>query len=112
MHFLWSPGTTSDDRFAYDISKLIGTPIVITEKLDGENNSMTSNGVYARSHVDFTVSPWSAKVRELHSDLKSSILNAIYYIFVNESLNTCCFVAPWNRSVGNIRAKSHSSGAM
>ena len=78
MHFLWSPGTTSDDRFAYDISKLIGTPIVITEKLDGENNSMTSNGVYARSHVDFTVSPWSAKVRELHSVLKSSISEDLY----------------------------------
>ena len=78
MHFLWSPGTTSDDRFAYYISKLIGTPIVITEKLDGENNSMTSNGVYARSHVDFTVSPWSAKVRELHSVLKSSISEDLY----------------------------------
>lgn len=77
-HFLWSPGTTSDDRFAYDISKLIGVPIVITEKLDGENNSMTNKGVYARSHADFTISPWSAKVRELHSILKHGISEDLY----------------------------------
>jgi hypothetical protein len=78
MHFTWSPGTTSDDRFAYDISKLIGVPIVITEKADGENNSMTNKGVYARSHVNFTISPWSAKVRELHSILKHSISDDLY----------------------------------
>jgi hypothetical protein len=78
LHFQWSPGTDSSDRFAYDIGKLIGTPIVITEKLDGENNSMTNKGVYARSHVDFTISPWSAKVRELHSILKHSISDDLY----------------------------------
>ena len=78
LHLPWSKGTDSSDRFAYDISNLIGTPIVINEKLDGENNSMTSGGVYARSHVDFTVSPWSSKVRELHSVLKSSISEDLY----------------------------------
>ena len=78
LHFQWSPGTTSDDRFAYDISKLIGTPIVITEKLDGENNSMTCEGVYARSHTDFTISPWSAKIRQLHDTLKSYISKDLY----------------------------------
>ena len=78
LHFQWSPGTDSSDRFAYDISKLIGVPIVITEKLDGENNAMTSKGVYARSHTDFTISPWSAKVRELHQQLKHSLSEDLY----------------------------------
>ena len=73
LHLPWSPGTTSDDRIAKDVSPLIGVPIIITEKLDGENNCMTSKGVFARSHTDFTISPWSAKVRELHSILKHSI---------------------------------------
>lgn len=77
-HLYWSKGLQNDDRMSKDISGLIGVPIVITEKLDGENNSMTSDGVYARSHVDFTVSPWSSKVRELHSVLKSSISEELY----------------------------------
>lgn len=57
LHFQNSPGTTSDDRIATDVSSLVGVTIVITEKLDGENNSMTSKGLYARSHADFTISP-------------------------------------------------------
>jgi hypothetical protein len=35
----------------------LAVPIVITEKLDGENNAMTNKGVYARSHTDFTIYP-------------------------------------------------------
>jgi hypothetical protein len=77
-HFDFSPGTTSDDRIAKDFSNIIGVPIVITEKLDGENNSMISDGVYARSHTDFTISPWSSKVRELHGILKHSISKDLY----------------------------------
>ncbi len=77
-HFDFSPGTTSDDRIAKKFDSIIGVPFVITEKLDGENNSMVCDGVYARSHTDFTISPWSAKVRELHSILKHSISKDLY----------------------------------
>lgn len=77
-HFDFSPGTTSDDRIAKDFTNIIGKNIVITEKLDGENNSFTSEGVYARSHTDFTISPWSAKVRQLHSTLKGTISEDLY----------------------------------
>lgn len=31
-HLPWSPGTTSDDKISNDISSLIGSEIVITEK--------------------------------------------------------------------------------
>jgi hypothetical protein len=78
LHFEWSQGLQNDDRMSNDITKLIGAPIVITEKLDGENNSFTSKGVYARSHTDFTISPWSSKVRELHSTIKHSISEELY----------------------------------
>lgn len=66
-HLPWSPGTTSDDKISNDITSLIGSEIVITEKLDGENTGMTNDGVYARSHATFTTSPWSREVRQLHN---------------------------------------------
>lgn len=72
-HLPWSPGTTSDDRISKSVDSLIGIDIVITEKLDGENCGMTKDGVYARSHAAFTVSPWCREVRNIHNRIKSSI---------------------------------------
>lgn len=66
-HFPFSPGTTSDDRIAKSMSRLVGAEIVITEKLDGENCGMCNDGVYARSHAAFTSSPWSREVRQIHA---------------------------------------------
>lgn len=65
-HIKFSPGATSDDKIADDITCLIGREIVITEKLDGENTGMKNEGVYARSHGTFTTSAWSREVRQLH----------------------------------------------
>lgn len=65
-HLFFSPGATSDDKISTDVENLVGTEIVITEKLDGENTGMTDKGVYARSHAAFTTSPWSREVRLLH----------------------------------------------
>lgn len=60
-HLPWSPGTTADDRkLSGDwFENYRGKEIVITEKLDGENNTVTRNGVYARSHAAPTTSPWT-----------------------------------------------------
>ena len=77
-HLPWSMGTTSDDRISKSVESLIGREIVITEKLDGENAGMTKEGVYARSHTDFTVSPWSREVRILHQLIKSSIDEGVF----------------------------------
>jgi len=65
-HLPWSPGSTNDDRISDNVDTLLGTEIVITEKLDGENCGMTDEGVYARSHATFTTSAWSREVRQLH----------------------------------------------
>lgn len=46
-HAPWSPGVTSDDRIAN--FSLDGMSVVITEKLDGENTTMTRDHIYARS---------------------------------------------------------------
>jgi len=66
LHFPFSPGTTSDDRINYnywqDISRI--NTVIHTEKLDGENNCLSRYGVFARSHVAPTTSPWTANLRE------------------------------------------------
>ena len=65
-HLFFSPGSTNDDRISDNVESLLGSEIVITEKLDGENCGMTDDGVYARSHATFTTSSWSREVRQLH----------------------------------------------
>lgn len=51
FHFPWSPGGTSDDKIAKDVSRLIGTEIVMTEKVDGSNTCMTREACFSRSHA-------------------------------------------------------------
>jgi ATP-dependent RNA circularization protein (DNA/RNA ligase family) len=80
-HFNFSPGATNDDRISDSMSNLIGQEIVITEKLDGENTSMTDGGVFARSHADYTTSPWSREVRALHKLMVEDELGDGVYLF-------------------------------
>jgi hypothetical protein len=80
-HLPWSPGTTSDDRISDDVDTLLGTEIVITEKLDGENAGMTDEGVYARSHATFTTSAWSREVRQLHKMKVEDMLGEGVFLF-------------------------------
>lgn len=53
FHLPYSKGSTNDDRISDSTKSLIGIDIVITEKLDGSNASITRDGVYGRSHVYF-----------------------------------------------------------
>ncbi|MFE5092215.1 RNA ligase family protein [Streptomyces sp. NPDC056638] len=48
-HLPWSPGATSDDVRIADLSGLTGREIVVTEKLDGENTTLYTGGLHARS---------------------------------------------------------------
>jgi len=59
-HLPWSPGASSDDKIAATIDQVIGCPIIITEKLDGENTCLNQQGVFARSHAAPTQNPWSS----------------------------------------------------
>lgn len=60
-HLPFSPGATKDDKKLQGdwFSYYKGQPVVITEKLDGENITMCQEGVFARSHAAPTTSPWS-----------------------------------------------------
>jgi len=48
-HLPWSLGATNDDKIMKDISGFYGEEIVITEKMDGENTTMSKNYLHARS---------------------------------------------------------------
>ena len=75
FHYPFSPGTTSDDRinrnYWDDVSQL--KTIIHTEKLDGENNCLNRYGVFARSHAEPTVSPWTRFLREKWNILKNDL---------------------------------------
>jgi len=43
--------------------------IVITEKLDGENTCIKSNGVYARSHLSPTRNPWAGNMWQIWENI-------------------------------------------
>lgn len=74
-HYPFSPGTTSDDRINSDYWKDISQieRLILTEKLDGENNCLSKYGVFARSHAAPTVSPWTRALREKWNLLKNDL---------------------------------------
>ena len=75
FHFPFSPGTTSDDRINYDYWEDIAQlkTVIHTEKLDGENNCLSINGVFARSHAAPTTSPWTRHLREKWNQIKNDL---------------------------------------
>lgn len=77
LHAGISLGSTSDDRFmptGYLKAFADMDNLVLTEKLDGQNNCFSKHGVFARSHVAASSHPWDKPLRErwllLKDDLK------------------------------------------
>ena len=61
LHAQISLGTTSDDRFmpnGYVKAFAEMDELVLTEKLDGQNNCFNKHGIFARSHTSPTTHPW------------------------------------------------------
>jgi hypothetical protein len=48
-HVPWSPGMNEDDRILRDMSAFSGMEVVVTEKMDGENTTLYSDYIHARS---------------------------------------------------------------
>ena len=61
FHVPFSEGLQNDDRRVDDdwFSYLKGKELILSEKLDGENSSISRYGVFARSHAAPTRNPWS-----------------------------------------------------
>ena len=49
MHLPWSPGLSNDDKRIDNMDNFINRLIIITEKRDGENITMTKNYIHSRS---------------------------------------------------------------
>ncbi|TDQ46138.1 RNA ligase family protein [Actinorugispora endophytica] len=71
-HLPWSPGASSDDVRAPDLSGLAGREVVVTEKLDGENTTLYPDGLHARS-LDSAHHPSRARVKALHGRIAHAI---------------------------------------
>lgn len=68
FHLPWSQGCTSDDKKLSSVDHFIGKQVVITEKMDGENTTVYSDGSHARS-LD-SAHHWSrSRIKELQSRL-------------------------------------------
>jgi hypothetical protein len=73
LHLPWSKSISIDDRVSKSVDNLLNIEIIITEKLDGSNTSITKNGVYGRSHADFTRNPWDIKSWEIWQRIKKDL---------------------------------------
>ena len=116
-HVPWSPGGTSDDRVLTDMNHFIGREIIVTEKLDGENTSIYSDHVHARS-LDSKHHPSRTWVKVLQGQIGHEIpqgwrfcgenvyalhsieyrnLEAYFYVFgIYDSNNQCL---SWNETI-------------
>ena len=48
-HFPWSPGATSDDKILENLDGFLNKEVVLLEKMDGENSSLYTEYIHARS---------------------------------------------------------------
>lgn len=83
LHAQISLGSTSDDRFMPNgyVHALSNYDLIITEKLDGQNNCFNKNGVYARSHATPTELPWDKTMIELWKLIKHDLGNGDLELF-------------------------------
>lgn len=72
MHLPWSPGATNDDKILQDLSIFNGKNIIITEKMDGENTTLYSDKIHARS-IDSNDHPSRSWVKSLWGSIKHEI---------------------------------------
>jgi len=73
FHFPWSEGATNDDKIVTSVEKLIGVPIVITEKMDGSNVSLEADGCYARTHANAPKHESFDMLKAVHASVKYDI---------------------------------------
>ena len=77
-HLKFSPGATSDDKIVKSHESILGIDVVITEKLDGSNTAITKDGVYGRSHVEFTKNPWDIKTWDLYRKVGDDLDDGVF----------------------------------
>ncbi len=71
-HLPWSGGATDDDEFVPSLDLLKQSKVIVTVKLDGEQTTMYSDYMHARS-LDGRHDPSQSWVRNLHASIKYNI---------------------------------------
>lgn len=67
-HLPWSPGATEDDRVLPSVNGFVGQEVVVTAKMDGEQTTMYTDYLHARS-VDWSRHPSRSWVANLHAQI-------------------------------------------
>jgi hypothetical protein len=71
-HFPSSPGSSSDDKILQTVSQFNGIPLIVSEKMDGENTTMTRDHIHARS-IDSETHSSQGWVRNLWGQIRWDI---------------------------------------
>ena len=71
-HLPWSPGASGDDTYLADTSVFAGHEVVVTEKYDGENTTLYSDHLHARS-LDSKHHSSRTWVKALHASIAYEI---------------------------------------
>lgn len=71
-HLPWSLGRSDDDVVAVNLTRLLDTTIVVTEKMDGENTTLYHDGYHARS-IDSRYHPSRSWLADFHSRISYMI---------------------------------------
>lgn len=79
FHFSYSKGATNDDKIAASIDTLLNVEIIITEKMDGSNTSLETNGCFARTHSGPPTHPSFDNLKALHASIKYKIPNNMQF---------------------------------
>lgn len=73
FHFAWSkPDPHGNDRVHDNVNHFIDKEVIVTEKLDGENTSMYSDKIHARS-IDSGYHPSRTWIKALHASIRHNI---------------------------------------
>ena len=72
LHLPWSKGFTSDDKVLKSVDCFVGKEVVVTEKMDGENTTLYSDHVHARS-IDSKNHPSRNLIKALHASIADMI---------------------------------------
>lgn len=71
-HLPWSPGGTDDDLRTIDVQHFEGKEVLVTEKMDGENTTLYTDHLHARS-LDSRHHPSRDWVKAMHSQIAHEI---------------------------------------
>lgn len=77
FHLPWSPGGTSDDKVAKDLSVILNNDIIITEKMDGSNTSLELGGCFARTHSGPPNHPSFDGLKALHATIQHKLPDGV-----------------------------------